>query len=57
MCSLRLNNPEGDKKILTFIEENPNSNKINKAFFNVANYYFANKKAAYALKMVPQSKY
>ncbi|MDG1697681.1 MAG: tetratricopeptide repeat protein [Polaribacter sp.] len=50
MCSLRLNNPEGDKKILTFIEENPNSNKINKAFFNVANYYFANKKAAHALK-------
>ena len=50
ICSIRLNNPEADKKVLTFIEENPYNNKINKAFFNIANYYFANKKAAYALK-------
>ena len=50
MCSVRLNQPEADKKVLTFIEENPNSSKKNKASFNVANYYFANKKAAYALK-------
>ena len=50
ICSVRLNNPEADKKVLTFIEENPYNNKINKAFFNIANYYFANKKAAYALK-------
>ncbi len=50
ICAVRLNQPEADKKVFSFIEENPNSNKKNKAFFNVANYYFANKKAAYALK-------
>lgn len=50
MCAVRLNQPEADKKILSFIAENPNSSKKNSAFFNVANYYFANKKAAYALK-------
>ncbi|WP_158841293.1 tetratricopeptide repeat protein [Polaribacter sp. L3A8] len=50
MCAIRLNQPEADKKILAFIEDNPNSSKKNKAFFTVANYYFANKKAAYALK-------
>jgi tetratricopeptide (TPR) repeat protein len=50
MCAIRLNQPEADKKVLTFIEENPNSSKKNKAFFTVASYYFANKKAAYALK-------
>ncbi|MCL7763644.1 tetratricopeptide repeat protein [Polaribacter sp. Z014] len=50
MCAVRLKQPEADKKVLTFIEENPNSSKKNKAFFTVASYYFANKKAAYALK-------
>ena len=50
ICAIRLNQTEADKKVLTFIEENPNSSKKNKASFNVANYYFANKKAAYALK-------
>ncbi|KGL62787.1 tetratricopeptide repeat protein [Polaribacter sp. Hel1_85] len=50
ICAVKLNQPEADKKVLAFIEENPNSNKKNKAFINVANYYFANKKAAYALK-------
>lgn len=50
MCAVRLNQPDADKKVLTFIEENPNSTKKNKASFSIANYYFANKKAAYALK-------
>lgn len=50
MCAVKLNQPEADKKVLTFVEENPNSNKKNAAFFNVANYYFANKRPAYALK-------
>lgn len=50
MCAIKLNQTNADKKVLTFVEENPNSNKKNKAYFNVANYYFANKKAAYALK-------
>ena len=50
MCAVILHQPEADKKILAFIEENPNSNKKNKAIVNVAKYYFANNKAAYALK-------
>jgi tetratricopeptide (TPR) repeat protein len=50
LCSVRLNQTDADKKIVAFIEENPNSSKKNKAIINVANYYFANKKAAYALK-------
>lgn len=50
MCAVKLNEPDADKKVLTFVEEHPNSNKKNAAFFNVANYYFANKRAAYALK-------
>ncbi|MCI2229856.1 tetratricopeptide repeat protein [Polaribacter sp. MSW13] len=50
MCAVKLNQTEADKKVLNFVEENPTSNKKNKAFFNVGNYYFANKKAAYSLK-------
>jgi len=50
LCAIKLKQPDADKKIVTFIEENPNSNKNNKAIINVANYYFANKKSAYALK-------
>ncbi|TXD46684.1 tetratricopeptide repeat protein [Polaribacter sp. IC073] len=50
LCAVKLNQPDADSKILSFVEENPNSNKKNTAFFTVANYYFANKKAAYALK-------
>lgn len=50
MCAVKLNQTNADEKILTFVEENPTSNKKNKAFFNVGNYYFANKKAAHALK-------
>ncbi|WP_339659162.1 tetratricopeptide repeat protein [uncultured Polaribacter sp.] len=50
MCAVILNQTNADQKVLDFVEENPTSNKKNKAFFNVANYYFANKKASYALK-------
>lgn len=50
MCAVKLNQTNADEKVLTFVEENPTSNKKNKAFFNVGNYYFANKKAAHALK-------
>ena len=37
---------DADKKVLRFVEENPASSKKNKAYFNVGNYYFSNKKAA-----------
>ena len=50
MCAIKLNQPDADKKILAFVEENPNSSKKNTAFFKIANYYFANKRASYALK-------
>ena len=50
MCAVKLNQTNADQKVLDFVAENPTSNKKNKAFFNVANYYFANKKASYALK-------
>lgn len=50
MCSIKLNEVDADKKVLNFVKEYPNSNKKNLAFYNVANYYFANRKVAYALK-------
>ena len=50
LCALKLHHPKAIKKVLTFIEENPNSDKINAAFFNIANDYFANKKGDYGLK-------
>ena len=50
ICAIRLDQKDADKKVLTFAETYPNSIKKNKAFFNVGNYYFANKKAPYALK-------
>jgi tetratricopeptide (TPR) repeat protein len=50
LCAVKLNQTNADKKVLAFVEENPASNKKNKLFFTVGNYYFANKKASYALK-------
>jgi len=50
MCAIKLHQTEADKKVLNFVENNPNSNKKEKAFLNVGNYYFSNKKASYALK-------
>ena len=50
MCAIKLNQTDADKRVLSFIEDHPNSSKKNTALFNVANYYFANKRPAYALK-------
>lgn len=50
MCALKLQQTDADIKILDFVEKYPNSTKKNQAFFNVANYYFANQKPAHALK-------
>lgn len=50
LCALKLHQPKAIMKLLTFIEENPNSDKINAAFFNIANDYFSNKKGDYGLK-------
>lgn len=50
MCAIKLNQTDADKKVLGFVEKYPNSTKKDKAFFLVGNYYFANKRASYALK-------
>ncbi|MFY0603697.1 MAG: tetratricopeptide repeat protein [Flavobacteriaceae bacterium] len=50
MCAIRLNQTDADKKVLDFVEKYPNSTKKDKAYFLVGNYYFANKRASYALK-------
>ena len=50
MCAIKLDQTDADKKVLKFVKENPISVKKDKAFFNVGNHYFANKKAAYSLK-------
>jgi|TARA_B100000767_G_scaffold154216_1_gene145038 tetratricopeptide (TPR) repeat protein len=50
MCAIRLDQKDADQKVLTFADTYPNSIKKNKAYYNVGNYYFANKKAPYALK-------
>ena len=50
ICAIKLNQTNADKKVLTFVEENPTSSKKNKIYFIVGKYYFANKKASHALK-------
>ena len=50
MTAIHLNQVNADRKMLTFVSENPNYSKINSAYFSIANYYFTNKKTAVALK-------
>jgi tetratricopeptide (TPR) repeat protein len=50
MCAIKLNQTDADEKVINFAEDNPTSNKKNSVFFSVGSYYFANKKAAHALK-------
>jgi len=50
MCAIKLNQTEAEKMVLNFVKNHPNSNKKEQAFLTIGNYYFANKKAAYALK-------
>ena len=50
LCAVLLQQPKADKKLLSFIKNNPHSSKKNTAYFKLANYYFKNKKAANALK-------
>ncbi|MDG2194466.1 MAG: tetratricopeptide repeat protein [Polaribacter sp.] len=50
MCAVKLNQTAAEKMVLNFVAKYPNSNKKEKAFLTIGNYYFANKKASYALK-------
>ncbi|GAL68863.1 hypothetical protein JCM19301_2074 [Jejuia pallidilutea] len=49
-CAVRLNQQNADQLINDFVEEYPTSTKRNTAFVDVADYYFANGKYAYARK-------
>lgn len=50
MCAIKLNQTGADEKVLTFVKNHPYSSKKEKAFLNVGNYYFANRKASHSLK-------
>ncbi|WP_299224817.1 tetratricopeptide repeat protein [uncultured Psychroserpens sp.] len=49
-CAVRLNQQNADDLIQDFVENYPTSTKRNTAFLDVADYYFANAKYAYARK-------
>ncbi|MDG5492643.1 tetratricopeptide repeat protein [Psychroserpens sp. SPM9] len=49
-CAVRLNQQNADDLIQDFVDEYPTSTKRNTAFLDVADYYFANGKYAYARK-------
>ncbi|MFB9058009.1 tetratricopeptide repeat protein [Mariniflexile ostreae] len=49
-CAVRLNQQNADKLVTDFVENYPTSTKRNTAYVDVADYYFANGKYAYARK-------
>jgi tetratricopeptide (TPR) repeat protein len=49
-CAVRLNQPNAELLVESFVAHYPSSIKRNSAFFEVANYYFDNAKYAYARK-------
>lgn len=49
-CAVRLNQQNADDLIQDFVDTYPTSTKRNTAFLDVADYYFANRKYAYARK-------
>ena len=53
-CAVRLNQQNADQLIQDFVEDYPTSTKRNSAFMDVAHYYFANGKYAYARKWYDQ---
>ena len=53
-CAVRLNQLNADQLIQNFVTDYPTSTKRNSAFMDVANYYFANGKYAYARKWYDQ---
>lgn len=50
MCAIKLQQDDADDRVMAFVENHPYNNKKEKAFLNVGNYYFANRKAAHSLK-------
>ncbi|MDA9057053.1 tetratricopeptide repeat protein [Flavobacteriaceae bacterium] len=49
-CAVRLNQPNAELLVESFVEHYPSSTKRNSAYFEVANYYFENAKYSYARK-------
>jgi hypothetical protein len=49
-CAVRLNQPNAELLVESFVKHYPSSTKRNSAFFEVANYYFENAKYSYARK-------
>ncbi|MDO7174080.1 tetratricopeptide repeat protein [Mariniflexile sp. AS56] len=49
-CAVRLNQQNADKLVEDFVKDYPTSTKRNTAYVDVADYYFANGKFAYARK-------
>ena len=49
-CAVRLNQPNAELLVESFVKNYPSSTKQNSAYFEVANYYFENAKYAYARK-------
>ena len=50
MCAIKLEQDDANEKVLNFVANHPYNNKKDNAFLNVGNYYFANRKAAHALR-------
>lgn len=50
MSAIKLNQSEAEQLVLSFIQNHPNSNKKEAAFFNVGTHYFAHNKMSSALK-------
>ena len=49
-CAVRLNQPNAELLVESFVEHYPSSTKRNSAYLEVANYYFQNAKYSYARK-------
>ncbi|WBX73208.1 tetratricopeptide repeat protein [Tenacibaculum pacificus] len=50
MCAIKLTQNNANDKVVAFVRNYPYHSKKEKAFLEVGNYYFANRKAAHALK-------
>lgn len=50
LCAIKLEQADAPEKVIRFVSKNPTSNRKNKVYLDVANYYFVHKKASHALK-------
>lgn len=50
MCAIKLTQNNANDKVIAFVNKYPYHNKKEKAFFEVGNYYFSDRKATHALQ-------